>query len=339
VPPPRADLPGLGLRAKAHLAAAALRHPCIHAFRHTSRRALHVSEDLHKKEGLMLFGKRSQRRGSEHPAIRSACKYAVERLENRLLLSTTTDLAQEKAAAIRDGLSDLADFADKLETFGALGKQAPAIGKSVGQALDLGNAFRSNVLAPLQTLLATDLTPTPAQIRGAIQTVLDALPTSGNTVTIVQDAKEIRYDIQFVSTQTGTFPLTLEDTSTGFGFKASAAVKGSLDARFSFGIDLTDGLAPSEAFFVDLNGPAGTSSGLKASASLDLSNFQLGGRLGAVDVKLGDGAGGEAETLKALAEVGIGFNDAPDGRKTISDLQNSTPSALVSLSTGPASGG
>src|SRR6478735_5318743 len=98
----------------------------------------------------MLFGKQSPRRGSEHPAIRSACKYAVERLEDRLLLSTGTELAQDKAAAIRDGLSDLAAFADKLETFGGFAKQIPVIGKSVGQVLDLGNTFRTNVLAPVQ---------------------------------------------------------------------------------------------------------------------------------------------------------------------------------------------
>src|SRR4051794_31202833 len=102
-----------------------------------------------QEEGHMLFGKQSQRRGSEHPAIQSACRYAVERLEDRLLLSTTTELAQEKAAAIRDGLSDLAAFADKLETFGGFAKQIPVIGKSVGQVLDLGNTFKANLLTPL----------------------------------------------------------------------------------------------------------------------------------------------------------------------------------------------
>src|SRR5437764_679193 len=128
----------------------------------------------------MLFRKQSARRGSEHPAVLSASKYAVERLEDRLLLSTSTELAQDKAAAIRDGVSDLADFADRLETFGGFAKQIPVIGKSVGQVLDLGNTFRTNVLTPVQNLLSSDLTPTPDQIKGAIQTVLGTLPTPGS---------------------------------------------------------------------------------------------------------------------------------------------------------------
>jgi hypothetical protein len=253
-------------------------------------------------------------------------------------MSTGTALVKEKADAIRDGSSNLASWADSLQSFGTLAKQIPVVGKSVGQVLDLGDVFRNNVLQPVDDLLANNPTPSPDQIKSAIQTVLDALPTNDDSINVVLEGDELRFDIQFAGSQTTAVPLNLGNNSAGVAFDGNANVTGTLQAGFSFGLDMADGLAPEEAFFIDLNGPTGAAPGLKAGASIDIKDFSLDGRVSVLEVKLGDGPGGQAESLKAAAEVGVAMKSA-DGRATISDLQNTTLGGLVNLTTGPATGG
>ena len=74
---------------------------------------------------------RRLRRRKEAAAAKKRRKALIEPLEPRILLSA--DIEPEAGQVISTGLNALADWADELDTFDALGQSLPIVNQSIGE--------------------------------------------------------------------------------------------------------------------------------------------------------------------------------------------------------------
>lgn len=163
-----------------------------------------------------------------------AMKTALEPLEQRVLMAVDTDLQPSQLTAVQNGLKGLSNWADTVDNFGDFARQLPLVGRSIGQALDLGNTLRSTLLTPIEGL--TNLSP--AEIA---QTIMAQVP--GSVVTPVVENNEIRFDVTFNRAKTENRPLDFGTNSESINADASfnAALATNLAGNLSFGFDLTRG--------------------------------------------------------------------------------------------------
>ena len=81
-------------------------------------------------------------------------------------------LGAGRLTAIKSGLKGLADWADTLDSFGDVGRQLPLVGRSIGQALDVGTTLRSALYDKVNSI--PNPLPSPADIETAIEGALPA---------------------------------------------------------------------------------------------------------------------------------------------------------------------
>ena len=228
--------------------------------------------------------------GIARDPVASAARMTVERLEDRTMLSSNDPLSDPQLAVIKSGLSDFAQWADTLTSYGEFGKDLPVIGKSVGDVLKVGQQLKTKLadlvsgIDPNQVNVADDLVTLISSMTGVSAADVNkvANPSGGDS---------FLYSLKFSTSDTAQTTLDLGDNAAGAKLDASAQVTldTSVQLNFAFGIDLTPGLAPSEAFFIQLSSadPANPT-GFKARVALNASNFQLGGSIGIAKVSRND---------------------------------------------------
>ncbi len=263
-----------------------------------------------------LFGARSRAaaRNAEPVPFRRTALF--EALEPRLLLSA--DLAPQAESQLQDGLAQLQTWAQTVGTVGELAKDIPGVGTTIGQAIDLAGVLQSRIVAPVTAYLDFAGTQTTDGVIAALESVLGA-----GTVTGDRYGDEIRFDVVLDHTrQLADRPFALGATAGGLaltaGVDGTIDVQADLDLNFSFGVNLADGLAPEERFFIRVND---FKAGASANATLD---FDL-----AVGF-LGAHVTGGTFVLNALLDVNIvnPDNDA-QGHITLSELLGTTVEGLV----------
>ena len=106
---------------------------------------------------------------SKQDRMDAAVKFAVEQLEQRVMLTTATPLSPSDAAAIKAGLANMVDWAQTLESFGALAQNLPGVNRALGTVTNLSELLQTKLSAPVNALSTT---PSPDQIKAALELVL-----------------------------------------------------------------------------------------------------------------------------------------------------------------------
>src|SRR5207249_8249569 len=138
--------------------------------------------------------------------------------------------------------------------------------------IDLPGTLRTKLADPVAAYFAGDPTPTVGELVDALKKLLPGFSSSTNEK---DGKKELRFDLNLDETISTSIPIDLgsEASRLGLALDASAAVDlqaalhaGGLGGKFTFGIDLTPGLDPSQAFFLLPGDTLEASSTVNASA-------------------------------------------------------------------------
>lgn len=247
--------------------------------------------------------------------------------------SVLADISGSQVQAIKEGLQGIANWASNLDTLEPLSKKLPIIDRSISDLLDINSIFQNYLVKPVNDYFANDATPTTGELvnvlKGINITAGDLLikvdPTSvlGDIVSTPQ-GNQLKFNLKFQANRTTSTSLDLgSKAAEDYGLKLTAdtnvGLNGKLDIDFAFGVNLTPGLANSEAFFVQFNN-------LSANAEVQASNLNLGMNVGFLGANVSNGS------LNLNAKVQVGLNDPnSDGNITLSEIQGTTFSNLVSV--------
>jgi Ca2+-binding RTX toxin-like protein len=220
------------------------------------------------------------------------------------LTQSTSLLDSLPIDTIEKGLQSFSGYVTQITSLAQMGTQLPLVGKSLGQVVNIGNILQHDLVQPLTTaldLLKQLKTATTADIVSAMQKLTSMNGGQGFSVGGVTGGVQGN-DLQFGLTVADTFStginLDLGSTAKGFGLDASAQLllQGNFSFSFSFGVDLSAGLSPLDAFFVNF-GP------LTAGVSLQANDLNLGLHVGFLDAKVVHG------NVNLSASVGLQFNN------------------------------
>src|SRR5260370_20147784 len=101
-------------------------------------------------------------------------KLYLELLEDRTLLDnglTNTPLTAAQRDNLLRGLQGLNDWANALGGYNQITQQLTLVNRSIGQALDLGDALRQGLTKPVVSYFAGDPSPTSAKLIGTLRRV------------------------------------------------------------------------------------------------------------------------------------------------------------------------
>ncbi|MBK8019188.1 MAG: LEPR-XLL domain-containing protein [Betaproteobacteria bacterium] len=253
---------------------------------------------------------------SRPPRLPFRRRALFEALESRVLLSA--DLAPNTENLISNGVQQLGTWAEGLANVEQLAKSLPVVNQTIGSSLNIAQIIHDRIVIPVQGYLAQGGTQTTDGIVSALNAVLGP-----GTVTGDQYGDEIRFDLVLDETRTlQDLPFALEATSTGIALTADANgkldVNFDLDLDFSFGIDLRDGLAPEERFFIRVDD-------FKAGASVNAA-LDFGLAVGFLDAQVQGGT----LALNALLDLTLLNPDGDaNGNITLSELLGTTIETMV----------
>src|SRR5579884_4084888 len=258
----------------------------------------------------------------------------LEVLEDRTLLSsglTNVAISSSQLSLIQTGLQGVAQQVNALSTDGNLNQQLPLVDLSIGQALNPGSLLQTRLVQPLQS--------GKYQSTNDIVAALAGLNYSGGGVTFnvsnvtggeLSNAQgnELQFNLTVAATRTTTSNVDLGSGAQTYGLSIDPAkvnLNTALTFAFTFGLDLTPGLAPSDAFFIRDNQAR---QGLTMSASVQTSNLNVGAHIGFLDAQVQNGA------IDLVASQGVQLNDTdndPKGNITLTEMQGTPLSALATL--------
>ena len=109
--------------------------------------------------------------------VASAARMTVERLEDRTMLSSNDPLSDPQLAVIKSGLSDFAQWADTLTSYGEFGKDLPVIGKSVGDVLKVGQQLKTKLAD-----LVSGIDPNQVNVADDLVTLISSFSTAEKSV-------------------------------------------------------------------------------------------------------------------------------------------------------------
>ncbi|MCU0868216.1 MAG: hypothetical protein MUF30_01235, partial [Burkholderiales bacterium] len=244
-----------------------------------------------------------------------------------MLLSA--DLAPGVEARFVDGLTKLQQWTETLGTLGELDEALPIVNLKLGEAVDLGGLFQSDLVNPALGYLNQGGTQTSDGLANALRNVLGPA-----NVTVTATDERISFSVVLEDSKTiADQPIrwTGSDASLGLTGTGGASLDVQIDAdlRFTFGVLLGDALSPDEAFFVDpgelrVDARIGTGTPVDFTAALGFLDIQVTG--GVLDVQ-------------TQFRLSIGNPDAdPEGLVSIAEILGTTQSALVDVTATVAGG-
>jgi len=165
------------------------------------------------------------------------------------------------------------------------------------------------------------VTPPAAQTRAGTRA-----KDPGDLIVGVSDAavsaagNELVIDLVLHAERTTNLPISLDSAGNDFGFDLDLSMPTDLttelDLNLRFGVDLTEGLSPEEAFFVRVTG-------FSAGLSANLPDIDASARAGFLEVAVVDG------TLNLQAGLEVAFGNG--GRLTLGDLTAASLGDLISV--------
>ena len=270
------------------------------------------------------------------PMTRS--RLGMDLLEDRTLLDgglVNAALTPEHVSMLRGGLTGLTSW---LRTLGAHGQHAQSIAlvnRSLDTAMQLGNTFQQGLQQPLQTYLGVAEPTTDGMVEaiqnlsrdyGALVVAVDPNSITGG---MVKDESEIQFTLSFQGVRrVGQVPVNFGTGLADLGIAVNPPPVVTVDASFAFtvtfGLDLTPGLDPADAFFIR---PGAFTAGLQVAISPE-APLNFAARLGFLGITIQGGTG----MLAAEAGTEIYNPDGdPLGNVTLSELVNTPLADLVVL--------
>lgn len=241
-------------------------------------------------------------------------RLGIEVLEDRLCPTTITAAQQ---TAILDGFSAVQAWGTNIQAAApTLSAALPAVGTSVGSALDLGTQFATKFSTPVADYFTNDATPTFEEL---------GLALVGSPVTVTPDgAGGVSIDLgefTFGNTTTVAFDYGSGATPLGLAFDANAKV--DLAATGQTTVTLYVG-ATATAFAVGLTG---TTFGVSASGA----TLNFGATLSGPGVTVGVTNGSFALAADLTGTV------AGDGKLDLAELTGAGKLGLMTFAAGPSS--
>ena len=261
----------------------------------------------------------------------------VETLEARYVLDSTlinTALSSNQRTALLNGLDGISAWASTLDTYGKIGQQIPLIDQSLGSALRIGDLIQSQFVQPIKAAAWTStsdlvvalssLASNQTNIGLNVSNVVGGLLTNANS-------SELQFQLKLNATRTASTDLDLGVNAVPFGIEldggAQAKLDTSLQFNFTFGIDLSPGLSPTDAFFIRVTS-------LTAGAKIEATGFNAKAKVGFLDVQV---VGGSISLNAQGSMALLNPNNDALGNITLSELQGTPLSSLVNLTTPAAS--
>lgn len=263
----------------------------------------------------------------------------LERLEPRWLLSlSNVAITSVEDGQITSGLTNLAQWADSLDSHDLASTLLPTTGQSVGESVDKGDVLLQGLAQPVASYFAGDATPTTDELVFALQS-LDATTFDNVTLSIANVSggfdsaeNELVFTLEFQADRALTVnpSLGLEGEALGIAIGSTVGADAKLTFNFAFGIDLTNGLADDEAFFIRV-------ASLTEEIDANIASVPVGPmRIGFFEAQLTSGnLDLDANLITTLTNPD---SDAA-GNLTLAELEGTELSTLVSfLGNGNASG-
>ncbi|MEX0586323.1 MAG: hypothetical protein WD176_06750, partial [Pirellulales bacterium] len=267
------------------------------------------------------------------------CRLRLESLEPRLLLALSdVPITSGQKMTMLDGLAGWVEWADVLDQFGDVGALLPTVGQPLGTAVDLGGTLKIAVVDPIDAYFAVDVTPTTGELVAALAALdgdvypglsiaVDSMSVSGGHDDIAGD-EELVFSLTLVATRSfATHPsLGMKGEALGLAFDTTFGATGTMTLDFSFGMDLSGGLDPEDAFFVRIDDWDAT---VAASPTFSGTSTM---RAGFLDATLTGGS----MSLGAALDVDVANPDSDaQGDLTLAELD---PEELVSMISTATSG-
>lgn len=252
-------------------------------------------------------GRRPRR--SQRPFHELAMDLRVERLEDRMLLSS---LSPTQVSALEGGLAAFQTFGGDLAGFSLLGAQLPVLDKSLGQLFDVSTALGADLAQPADAYLG-GASPTTS----GLVTALNAVTDMGGGVTFtLQSNGTLTFDAPTLSIPTTT------TTAVNLGNNAlqdnvSAAASATVSTTTTLGLDFSFNLDSSNNFYIDVS-----SFSLGAAVSSSTLNF-------AVDFGFIQGAV-QNGSMTLAAGATVAFNSA-DITTSALNAADASPGSLVTV--------
>ncbi|GAP96045.1 DUF4347 domain-containing protein [Leptolyngbya sp. NIES-2104] len=243
--------------------------------------------------------------------------------------STLAAISSTVVQGLKTGLQQFATWSDRIETLSAFTAEIPVVGNSIADVIDISSLLKNRLVDPLVSYLDTDATPTVSELLDRIGSL--SVPVGDLTFTIdpasIASAlvgNDLSFNLKFEATRTITTDFDLgEQAATDFGVKLNGATTVGLTGKivfdFAFGYNTTNGLAPSEAFYIKVKE-------LSASAIAQANNLNVGLEVGFLGAEVKNGS------LSLNANLAAAFNDPnADSKLTLDELQETSITTLVSL--------
>jgi hypothetical protein len=226
-------------------------------------------------------------------------------------------LSASQKQALLDSLNGLDNVASALASFDKLGAQLPVIDTSIGKALNVASVLQNQLINPLNAATTTTTDNVVNVLKGlnyssgGLTVGVDPTKVTGGLMNCDM-GDELQFNLVFNATETSTVGIDLGTGGQSMGLSANASV--TLTANFSldftFGYDLTPGLAKGDAAFVRVNS-------LTVGASVSTTSLNANAKIGFLEAQVQNG------TLNLNAGLSATFNDPDQDAKhnlTLSEL-------------------
>ncbi len=261
----------------------------------------------------------------------------LESLEPRHLLAlSNASITSAQQTTLMDGLDGFVEWAAALAQYGQAGTPLPVVGQPIGATAAFSGTLQTALVDPINAYFAGDISPTTDElvavltgldgdIYPGLSIAVDSMTVSGGRDDIAGD-EELVFSLTFVATRSfATNPsLGLKGEALGIAFDATFGYVSTMTLPLSFGMDLSAGLDPADAFFVRIP---------DWDATVDaMPTFGSGSsmRAGFLDATL---AGGSM-SIAATIDLDIANPDADSqGDLTLTELDPENLAAMLSSTT------
>ncbi len=254
-------------------------------------------------------------------------------------MTTTLDPTQVAAligpidaqARTGGGLAALQSWATNLTTSGDFGQSLPLVGRSLGQLVDLGSEFSTQILTPAASYLAGP-NPTAEGLLATIKAAQAARGATGSASdTFTASGGVLAFNLPSLAlTVSATSPVDLGPDAEGDGVRLSSTVTAKLATTLNLGLSFSLDTTHADDFSATLGTlslkTTASDSGLKPALNFGILGGQVQG--GSYSLTAGLGASFVQRTPLSVADL-LASQASPSTTVTITPTSDSAASASL----------
>ncbi|MCP4707467.1 MAG: calcium-binding protein, partial [Planctomycetes bacterium] len=262
----------------------------------------------------------------------------VEPLERRLLLDgdglLDVPISDQVRDTFLDGLQEVESYVDSLENHEQVNQVLPFVAQSIGQSLNPSDIFHTHLYQPISNYFASDATPTTGELVDVIKNLggnfgnlnLNIDPsqvTGGLSPGLLGDQLEFNIVLEGIRIEESQLDFSFSDESLRLQADAGATIDltTNLGLDVTFGVELSEGLSNSDAFFTKFGN-------MSLSAQIETSDLNCGLDFGFLGIQT---QGGQID-LDASLSVSFNNPDVDAEEKiTATELLGTTIEDLIAI--------